>query len=103
MSRRAAVGAVGRFYVGVTFVPRQGKELFTRPARPNLEVGRAFGIDIGGQQQLERIVSDDRAVRELDDGQPVVEDFERRLLPFSIEQMTDDEHRLSLTLDPQVP
>lgn len=71
-------------------------------ARTDLEVGDAFFIDVRGKQQFDRIVADNTPVGELDQGDPIVEDFKRRLLAFSFEHMAQNEDRLPLSLRPEI-
>ena len=92
----------GGFFCCLTFVGCQGKELFALPARANFEVGGSLVIDMGGQEQFERVISDRAAVGEFDDGQAIVKDFKVPFLPFSGQDMPEDEYRLSLTLRAEI-
>ncbi|MBF8296681.1 MAG: four helix bundle protein [Bacteroidetes bacterium] len=65
------------------FLGGQGEELFALPAGANFEVGGSLIVDVGGQEQLQRVISDRAAVGEFDDGQAVVKDLEGSFLPFS--------------------
>jgi len=76
--------------------------LFAQLAGPNFEVGGSLVIDVGRQEQFEWIVSDRAAVWKFDDGQAVIKDFECSFLPFSSQDMPEDEHRLSLALRAEV-
>ena len=76
--------------------------MFALPARANFEVGGSLVIDMGGQEQFERVISDRAAVGEFDDGQAIVKDFKVPFLPFSGQDMPEDEYRLSLTLRAEI-
>jgi hypothetical protein len=71
------------FFCCFTLLGGQGEELFALPAGANFEVGGSLIVDVGGQKQLQRVISDRAAVGEFDDGQAVVKDLERSFLPFS--------------------
>ena len=92
----------GGFFGGVTFFDGQGEELFALPAGANFEVGGSLVVDIGWQEQFERIISDGAAVGEFDDCEAVVKDLEGSFLPFSGQYMPENEHRLSLALGAKV-
>ena len=85
-----------------TFLGGQGEELFAQPAGANFEVGSSLIVDVGGQEQFQRVISDRAAVGEFDDGQAVVKDLEGSFLPFSGQYMSENEYRLSLTLRAEV-
>ena len=57
--------------------------MFALPAGANFEVSGSLVVDIGRQEQLQRVISDRAAVGEFDDGQAVVKDLEGSFLPFS--------------------
>jgi len=76
--------------------------LFALQAGTNFEIGGSLVVDIGGQEQLQRVISDRAAVGEFDDGQAIVKDFKVPFLPFSGQYMPKDKHRLSLTLRAKV-
>ena len=76
--------------------------MFALPARANFEVGGSLVVDVGGQEQFERVISDRAAVGEFDDGQTVVKDLEGSFLSFSRQDMPEDQHRLPLTLRAEV-
>ena len=90
------------FFCRFTFLGGQGEELFALPAGANFEVGSSLIVDMGGQEQLQRVISDRAAVEEFDDGQTVVKDLEGSFLPFSGQYMSENEYRLSLTLRAEV-
>ena len=92
----------GGFFCYLTLFSGQGEELFALAARANFEVGGSLVVDVGGQEQLQRVISDRAAVGEFDDGQAVVKDLEGSFLPFSGQYMPEDEHRLSLTFRAEV-
>lgn len=76
--------------------------MFALPAWANFEVGSSLVVDVRGQEQFERVIPDRAAVGEFDDGQTVVKDLEGSFLPFSSQDMPEDEHRLSLTFRAEV-
>ena len=92
----------GGFYCCLTLFGGQGKELFALSAGANFEVGGSLVVDVGGQEQFERVIPDHTAVGEFDDGQAVVKDLEGAFLRFSGQYMPEDEHRLPLTLCAEV-
>ena len=98
----AAFRTQGWFFRRFTFLGGQGEELFALPAGANFEVGSSLIVDMGGQEQLQRVISDRAAVEEFDDGQAVVKDLEGSFLPFSGQYMSENEYRLSLTLRAEV-
>jgi len=51
---------------------------------------------MGWKEQFERVIPNHASVVEFDDGQPVIKDLEGTFLPFSGEDMADNEYRLSL-------
>ena len=57
---------------------------------------------MGRQEQFERIIPNHAAVVEFDDGQPVIKDLEGAFLPFSGQDMSENEYRLSLTFRAKV-
>lgn len=72
--------------------------MFALPTGANFEVGDSLIINVRGQEQFERVISDRAAVREFDDGQAVIKDLESSFLSLSGQDMPEDQHRLSLTL-----
>ena len=92
----------GGFFCCLTFFGGQGEELFALPAWANFEVGDSLIVDIRGQEQLQRVIPDRAAIGKFDDGQTVVKDLERSFLPFSGQDMPEDQHRLPLTLRAEV-
>ena len=98
----AAFRTEGGFFCRFTFLGGQGEELFALRAGANFEVGSSLIVDMGGQEQLQRVISDRAAVEEFDDGQAVVKDLEGSFLPFSGQYMSENEYRLSLTLCAEV-
>jgi hypothetical protein len=98
----AAFRTKGGFFCCLTLFSGQGEELFALVAGANFEVGGSLVVDVGGQEQLQRVISDRAAVGEFDDSQAVVKDLEGSFLPFSGQYMPEDEHRLSLTFRAQV-
>ena len=92
----------GGLFCCLTLSGGQGKKLFALPAGANFEVGGSLVVDVGGQEQLQRVISDRATVGEFDDGQPVVKDLEGSFVPFSGQYMPEDEHRLSLTFRAEV-
>ena len=100
--RLAAFQTKGGFIYRRTFFGGQGEKLFALPTGADLEVGGSLIVDIGRQEQLPRVISDRATVREFDDGQAIVKDLKDSFLPFSSQDMPDDEHRLSLALRSEV-
>jgi len=98
----AAFRTKGGFFCCLILFSGQGEELFALVAGANFEVGGSLVVDVGGQEQLQRVISDRAAVGEFDDGQAVVKDLEGSFLPFSGQYMPEDEHRLSLTFRAEV-
>ncbi len=76
--------------------------MFALPAGANFEVGGSLVVDVGGQEELQWIISDCAAVGEFDDSQAIVKDFEVPFLPFPCQYMPEDEHRLPFTLCAEV-
>ena len=76
--------------------------MFTLPAWPNFEVRDSLVINMGGQEQLERVIPNYAAVVEFDDGQSVIKDLEGSFLSFSGQDMSENEDRLSLTFRAKV-
>jgi len=71
--------------------------LLALSAGSNFEVGDALVVDVGGQEQFQRVIADCAAVREFDDSQTVVKDLEGSFLSFSGQEVPEDKHRLSFT------
>jgi hypothetical protein len=92
----------GGFCGPLTLVGSQRKTLLTLLASTNFKVGGPFLIDMSGQEQFDRVISNDAAVWELDDGQSVIEELEGGFLSLSSHDMPEDEHRLSLTFHTKV-
>ena len=76
--------------------------MFALSAWANFEVGGSLVVDMGRQEQFERVIPDRAAVGKFDDGQTVVKDFKVPFLPFSGQDMPEDEHRLPLTFRTEV-
>lgn len=76
--------------------------MFALPAWANFEVGGSLVINMGRQEQFERVIPNHAAVVEFDDGQSVIKDFECTFLPFSGQDMSQNEYRLSLTFRAKV-
>jgi hypothetical protein len=93
----------GGFLRRFALVDRQGEELLALPAWANFKVSGSFVINVRGQEQLERVISNRAAIGEFDNGQTVIKDFEAPFLPSSRQDMSEDEYRLSLTLRAEVP
>ena len=70
--------------------------MFALPAWTNFEVGGSLVINMGGQEQFERVIPNHAAIVEFDDGQSVIKDLEGSFLPFSGQDMSENEYRLSL-------
>ncbi len=98
----SAFRAQGGFFGGGTFFGSQGEELFALPAGANFEVGSSLVVDVGWQEQFERVISDGATVGEFDDREAVIKDLEGSFLPFSGQYMPENEHRLSLALSAEV-
>ncbi len=92
----------GGFLRCFTLCGGQGEELFALPAGANFEVGSSIVVDVGWQEQFERVISDGATVGEFDDREAVVKDLEGSFLPFSGQYMPENEHRLSLALGAEV-
>ena len=76
--------------------------MFALPAWTNFEESGSLVINVCGEEQLQRVIPDRAAVGKFDDGQTVVKDLERSFLPFSGQDMSEDQHRLPLTLCAEV-
>lgn len=100
---RGAFRTDGRFLFSLALFNGERKELVALGARADFEERYTFFIDFGREQQLQRIVAQDRTVGKFDHRQSLIEDLERRLLPFSFKDMADHEHGLALSFGPQVP
>ena len=98
----AAVRTSGGFFCCLTLFGGQGEELFALPAWANFEVGGSLVIDVRGQEQLQRVITDRAAVGKFNDGQAIVKDFKVPFLPFSGQDMPEDQYRLSLTLRAEI-
>ncbi|CUS31361.1 hypothetical protein COMA2_10062 [Candidatus Nitrospira nitrificans] len=85
--------------VRLAFLHGQRKEHLTGPAGPDLKIRNAVLIDFGGKKELSGVIAHEYLITELHNGQPVVEGFERRFLPFASEHMPKDKDRLALALD----
>lgn len=86
---------MSRFLLGVGLFLSQRKEDLAGAAAADFKIGDALVINLGGEQELDRIVADSPAVIEFDESNPIVEYFKRSLLPFAMEQVAKDEHRLT--------
>ena len=100
--RLAAFRTRCRFFCCLTLFGGQGEKLFALAAGANFEVGGSLVVDVGGQEQLQRVISDHDAVGKFNDGQAVVKDLKGSFLPFSGQYMPEDEHRLSLSFRAEV-
>jgi hypothetical protein len=69
---------------------------------PDLKVRNTVLIDFGGKKEFSRVITHKPLVPEPHNGQPVIEAFKGRFLPFPSEHMPKDEDRLALTLDPKI-
>ncbi len=98
----AAFRTKGRFFCCLTLVGGQGEGLLALPAGANFEVGGSLVVDVGGQEQFEWVISDRATVGEFDDCQAIVKDLKVPFLPFSSQDMSEDEHWLSLALRAEV-
>ena len=76
--------------------------MFALFAWANFEIGDALVIDLSGQEELKRVISDCSAIGKFDEGQTVVKDLEGSFLPFPGQDMAEDEHRLPLALRSEV-
>ena len=103
VSRTRTLGASCRFLVCTTLFLRERKELLAGGALANFEVGHAFVVDFGREQEFNRVVPKQRAVLELHGREPLVEHFKGRLLSFTLEVMPNHEDRLPLSFGAQVP
>jgi len=61
-----------------------------------------LGIDVGGKQQFERVITDSHAIGEFHNGKAIVEDFECGFLPLSFKAMAHYEDWLAFPLDTKV-
>ena len=98
----SAFRARAGFFCCLTLFGGQGEKLLALPAGANFKVGGSLVIDVGGQEQLQGVISDRNAIGEFDDSQTIVKDFKVPFLPFSGQDMPEDEHRLSLTFRTEV-
>ncbi len=80
----------------------QGKEQLAGLTVADFKVGDPFLIDLGGKQELDRIVAHRLAVAKLDEGETVIEDLEGRFLSFAIEQMAEDKNRLAFAFRAEI-
>lgn len=94
--------AESRFLLSGAFLRRQRKELLAFRAGPEFEVGNALWIYFCGEEKLDRIVSQNRAIGELDHGQTIIEDLKRRFLSLAFCNMAEHENRLALAFGPEV-
>ena len=92
----------GGFFCCLTLFSGQGEELFALSAWANFEVDGSLVVNVGGQEQFERVIPDRTAIGEFDDGQAIVKDFKVPFLPFSGQDMPEDKYRLSLTFRTEV-
>jgi hypothetical protein len=68
----------------------------------DFKVCDTFLIDLGGKQELDRIIAHRLAVAKLDESDPVIEDLEGRFLSFAIEQMPEDKNRLAFAFRAEI-
>lgn len=97
-----ALRTTGRFLLSIGFFLRQWKQDLAEAAAADFKISDAFVVDLGGEQELDRIVANGPAVLELDEGDSVVEYFERSFVSFAVEQMAKDEDRLAPAFGTQV-
>jgi hypothetical protein len=98
----SAVRALSRFFLRFSFFKRKRKEDLAGAAGTDFIIGDALVIDFGREQEFDGIVAQRDAIAELDEGNPVVEDFEGRFLPFAIQQMAEDHNRLAFAFDAEI-
>lgn len=91
-----------RLLIRVILLLGEGKKQFTGLARADFKVGDAFFIDLSGKQEFNRIIAHGSTVAELDEGNPVIEDFKSGFLPFAIEPMTENEDRLAFAFRAEI-
>jgi hypothetical protein len=98
----SAVRAGGGLFFHFTFICGEREELGAVPAWSDLKECGSILVDIRRQEEFQRIIAEDDAICELDDGQAIVEHFERRFLSFAFGDMSHHEYRLSFALDTQI-
>jgi hypothetical protein len=59
-------------------------------------------IEFSRKEELSWVIPDQPLVTELDQGESVVEGFERRFLSFASQHMPKDKDRLTFTLDAEI-
>lgn len=99
---RSALRAENRFLIRVSFFLCKGKEHFAGLARANFKIGDAAVVNFRGQEEFNRIVSNDPSIAKLDKSEPIVEPFKNGFLAPPIEEVTEYKHGLALTFNTEV-
>jgi len=68
--------------------------LLALAARANLEESIPLVVDLGREQEFQRVIPENGSIHELYQGKPVVKYLERGFLAFPIQKMSDDQDRL---------
>jgi len=76
--------------------------VLTPSTRANFEVRDPLFVDLGGQQEFKGIVAQSNVVFEKNDGQAVIEHFERGFFAFPLQAVAHHKDRLPSTLGAQV-
>ena len=98
----AAIRALRRLFFRFSLFEGQRKENLAGTAGPDFKIGDPLVVDLGREQEFDRVVAQQSTVAELDKGDPVVEDFEGCFLPFAIQQMAKHHDRLAFALDAEI-
>jgi hypothetical protein len=76
--------------------------LLALTARANLEEGIPLVVDLGREQEFQRVIPENGSIREPHQGEPVVKDLERGFLAFPVQKMSDDQDRLALAFGAKI-
>lgn len=97
----AAAQALGGFGFRIPLGDCEREENSALGTGADFKIGHALLIDFGREQEFERIVADDGAVRKFHQSNPVIENFKRGFLAFSLQDMAQDEDRLAFPFGAQ--
>ena len=92
---RLAFRALGPFLLGPKLIRRQRENLVARRAGPNFKKRFPILVNLARQQQVQRIIAQGFAIRELHDGQAHVEMLKDAFLAFPVVTGPHDANGLS--------
>jgi hypothetical protein len=76
--------------------------LLALAARANLEESIPLVVDLGREQEFQRVIPENGSIRELYQGKPVVKYLERGFLASPIQKMSDDQDRLAFAFGAKI-